>query len=55
MLSVRAEDPGTPDAIVLVDELSAALAVITGDSGRSSFEADDVRFLRYKPAKFTAN
>lgn len=43
MLSVRAEDPGTPEAIVLVDELSAALAVITGDSGRSSFEADGVR------------
>lgn len=43
MLSVRAEDPGTPEAIALVDELSAALAAITGDSGRSSFDADDVR------------
>ena len=43
MLSVRAEDPGTPDGIALVDELSSALAAITGDSGRSSFDAGDVR------------
>jgi GNAT superfamily N-acetyltransferase len=43
MLRIRAEDPGTPNAIVLVDELSAALAAITGDSGRSSFDADDIR------------
>ncbi len=43
---IRAEDPGTPDAIALIDELSAALAAITGDSGRSSFDADDVRAAR---------
>lgn len=43
MLSVRAEDPGTPDATALIDELSAALAAMTGDSGRSSFDADDVK------------
>jgi ribosomal protein S18 acetylase RimI-like enzyme len=43
MLTIRAEDPGTPDALALIDELSAALAAITGDSGRSSFDPDDVR------------
>jgi ribosomal protein S18 acetylase RimI-like enzyme len=43
MLTIRAEDPGTPDATALVDELSAALAAITGDSGRSSFDPADVR------------
>ena len=40
---IRAEDPGTPDARALIDELSAALAAITGDSGRSSFDVADVR------------
>ncbi|HEU4372082.1 MAG TPA: GNAT family N-acetyltransferase [Telluria sp.] len=43
MLRVRAEDPGTPDAVALTEELSAALEGITGDSGKSSFDADDVR------------
>jgi GNAT superfamily N-acetyltransferase len=43
MIIIRAEDPGTPDAIALIGELSAALAAITGDSGRSSFDPDDVR------------
>lgn len=43
MLSIRAEDPGTPDDVALIDELSAALAAMTGDSGRSSFDAGDVR------------
>lgn len=42
-LTIRAEDPGTPDAIALLDKLSAALAVISGDSGRASFDPDDVR------------
>ncbi|MET0858958.1 MAG: GNAT family N-acetyltransferase [Telluria sp.] len=46
MPSICAEDPGTPDAIALTDELSAALAAITGDSGRSSFDPDDVRVPR---------
>lgn len=31
------------EARVLLDELSATLQAITGDSGRSSFAADDVR------------
>lgn len=43
MLTIRAEDPGTPDAAALLDELSAALAGITGDSGRSSFDATEMR------------
>jgi ribosomal protein S18 acetylase RimI-like enzyme len=43
MLNIRAEDPGTLDATALVDELSVALAAITGDSGRSSFDPGDVR------------
>jgi GNAT superfamily N-acetyltransferase len=43
MLRIGAEDPGTPDAAALIEELSAALEVITGDSGKSSFDADDVR------------
>jgi GNAT superfamily N-acetyltransferase len=43
MLTIFAEDPATPDAAALIDELSAALAAITGDSGRSSFDPDDVR------------
>ncbi len=43
MLSIRAEDSGAPDAAALIEELSAALEAITGDSGRSSFDADDVR------------
>lgn len=46
MLTIRVEDPSTFDATVLIDELSAALAAITGDSGRSSFDADDVRAVR---------
>lgn len=40
---VQACDPGAPAAQLLMAELSAALAAITGDSGQSSFGADDVR------------
>ena len=36
-------DPASPEAAVLLEELSASLASITGDSGRSSFDAQDVR------------
>ncbi len=36
------EDPGSPDAIVLMNELSACLQAITGDSGQSSFSVSDV-------------
>lgn len=46
MLTITTEDPDTPDAIALLDELSAALAAITGDSGSSSFDAADVRVAR---------
>lgn len=46
MLTITTEDPDTPDAIALLDELSAALAAITGDSGSSSFDAADVRAAR---------
>ena len=40
---VSACDPEHPDALTLVQELSAALAAITGDSGAVSFASDDVR------------
>lgn len=40
---VSACDPGHPDALALVEELSQALAAITGDSGKASFSADDAR------------
>ncbi|MFZ6711098.1 GNAT family N-acetyltransferase [Undibacterium sp. TC9W] len=36
-------DPALPEAAILLDELSASLAAITGDSGRSSFDMQDVR------------
>ena len=39
-------DPDCADARVLVDELSHALAAITGDSGASSFSAADTRVAR---------
>ncbi len=42
-LTLHAAAPDDPDAQALLDELSAALQAITGDSGRSSFSADDVR------------
>jgi ribosomal protein S18 acetylase RimI-like enzyme len=42
-LSIVTLDPEHADARVLLDELSAALQAITGDSGRSGFVADDVR------------
>lgn len=43
MLTLSAEDPGSPDARALMDELSDTLAALTGDPGRSSFHPDDVR------------
>ncbi|PWF42108.1 N-acetyltransferase [Massilia glaciei] len=36
-------DPGAPEAVALLDALSDALGAITGDSGRASFDPDDVR------------
>lgn len=43
MIKVVSEDPCTPDAAVMLDELSDVLSVITGSSGRSSFDVNDVR------------
>lgn len=43
---VQACDPGTPEAEVLLGELSAALAAMTGDNGRSSYDPDDSRGAR---------
>ena len=43
---VQACDPESGDAQVLVAELSAALAAITGDSGASSFSVDEARVAR---------
>jgi GNAT superfamily N-acetyltransferase len=43
---ISACDPGHDDARVLVEELSATLAGITGDSGKSSFSIDDARVAR---------
>jgi N-acetylglutamate synthase-like GNAT family acetyltransferase len=40
---IAAEDPGSADALSLLDELSARLADISGSDGRSSFDANDVR------------
>jgi ribosomal protein S18 acetylase RimI-like enzyme len=42
-VQVQAADPGAPEAMLLMAELSAVLAAVTGDSGQSSFDADDVR------------
>jgi ribosomal protein S18 acetylase RimI-like enzyme len=36
-------DPGAPAARALIDALSETLADITGDSGRASFDPEDVR------------
>lgn len=35
-------NPNTPDALLLIDELSDKLESITGDSGKSSFNSNDV-------------
>lgn len=43
MVSIHAEDPSAPDALLLMEELSATLAAITGDSGKASFDPEDVR------------
>jgi len=43
MIAVVIEDPGTADAVQLLGELSSALQTITGSSGASSFDANDVR------------
>jgi len=43
---VARADPADADAQALMDELSDALAAITGDSGRASFDVADVRVPR---------
>lgn len=42
-MRIAAEDPDSPSARLLLAELSAVLQALTGDSGRSSFDPDDVR------------
>ncbi|MFB9241516.1 GNAT family N-acetyltransferase [Massilia antarctica] len=46
MIAIAACDPDSPDARILIEELSAALAALTGDSGKASFAADDTRVAR---------
>jgi GNAT superfamily N-acetyltransferase len=43
MFVITIEDPASPDASMLMEELSETLAKITGDSGKSSFDPNDVR------------
>jgi GNAT superfamily N-acetyltransferase len=42
-IQLHAEDPAAPESVLLMEELSTALEAITGDSGKASFNADDVR------------
>jgi putative acetyltransferase len=43
---IKLEDPSTPDSVTLLDALSETLSRITGDSGRASFDPNDVRGTR---------
>lgn len=43
MITLASADPDSLEAQVLIAELGAALAAITGDSGASSFDAHDMR------------
>ena len=45
-IGIQAADPESADAQTLLNELSACLHGITGDSGRRSFQPDDVRGAR---------
>lgn len=42
-MNIAPADPASPDALALTAELDAALQAITGDSGASSFDPEDVR------------
>ncbi len=58
-MDIAAADPDSGDARLLIAELSATLAAITGDSGQASFSVDDVRaeggvFLLARAADGTA-
>jgi GNAT superfamily N-acetyltransferase len=46
MYQIESCSPADPDALALLDRLSAALAAITGSSGRSSFDPSDVMGAR---------
>ena len=50
---VEAEDPSGSDAQSLMNELSTTLALITGDSGKASFDVTDARgeFARFAIAR----
>jgi len=43
MFTIAAVDPDAPDARMLLAELGAALAAVTGSDGTASFDAADVR------------
>jgi len=43
MYTIASEDPESPEAGLLLEALSRTLARITGDSGKSSFDPEDVR------------
>ena len=43
MFTITFADPASPDSVSLMEELSATLADITGDSGTASFDPTDVR------------
>ena len=42
LITIKEEDPNTSDAFLLMAELSKTLEMITGDSGKSSFNINDV-------------
>lgn len=42
MITVEKSDPFSPDSCSLIEKLSAELAAITGDSGKSNFTIDSV-------------
>lgn len=44
-MEIHACDPASGDGAVLIEELSAALAAITGDSGKASFSPDGALFV----------
>lgn len=46
LIAIASCDPDSADACALLEELSAALAAITGDSGKASFSAGDARAAR---------
>jgi GNAT superfamily N-acetyltransferase len=46
MFSIAPEDPASADSQPLMNELSSTLANITGNSGKASFDPDDVRVAR---------